>query len=213
MKKSRPKPPQSSASAPEGLPETPAPAVGRYSAPAGFFLAVGLLLYLGQAEGCYNHGLFSAGVFEPYADLRSIPRAGGEVDRVEAGREVYAAAGCVACHQPNGTGNPANGCPPLAKSDWVLEEDAGRLIRIVLHGSQGPMEVNGETWNGVMTPFGPNLTDEQIANVLSFIRGSPEWGNSASEVTPERVREVREKTASRTRSWTAPELLQIPVTE
>src|SRR5690606_26795027 len=125
----------------EQLPETPSPGVGRYSAPAGFFVAVGLLLYLGQAEGCYNHGLFSAGVYEPYADLRSIPRAGGEVDRVQAGRDVYAAAGCVACHQPNGSGNPANGCPPLAKSDWVLEEGPGRLIRIVLHGSQGPMEV------------------------------------------------------------------------
>jgi mono/diheme cytochrome c family protein len=191
------------------------PAVGRYSAPVGFFLALAFLLYLAQSEGCYHHGLFSAGVYEPYADLRMIPKYGGEVDRVEAGREVYVAAGCVACHQPNGFGNPANQCPPLAKSDWVLSEGPGRLIRIVLHGARGEMVVNGETWNSAtgMTPFGPVLSDEQIANVLSYVRRSPEWGNNAGEVTPEQVAEIRQASQSRSAPWTAAELLNIPPTE
>ncbi len=188
------------------------PSISSYSAPTGFFVALAGLLYLGQAEGCYHHGLFSAGVYEPYADLRSIPSLGGP-NPIDAGRDVYMAAGCVACHQPNGTGNPANGCPPLAKSDWVLAEGPSRLIRIVLHGAQGPITVNGQPWNGNMTPFGGSLSDEQIAHVLTFVRQSPEWGNAASEVTPEMVKAVREKESSRAAQWTAGELEKIPVTE
>ncbi|MBL9134685.1 MAG: cytochrome c [Verrucomicrobiales bacterium] len=189
------------------------PKVGSYTAPAAFFVVLAILAYLSQAELGYHHGLFSAGIYEPYTDFRSIPKVGGEVNRVDAGREVYAAAGCVACHQPNGSGNPANGCPPLAKSDWVLAEGPARLIRIVLHGAQGPITVNGKPWNGNMTPFGPVLNDDQIANVLTFIRQSPEWGNNAGEVTPEMVKAVREKTASRTTQWTPAELEKIPETE
>lgn len=212
MKKARnPGPARSTVASPPVA--TPVPRLGSYTAPASFFVLLACLAYLGQAELGYNHGLFSAGVYEPYTDFRSIPRVGGEINRVDAGRDVYAAAGCVACHQPNGSGNPANGCPPLAKSDWVLTEGPGRLIRIVLHGAAGPMTVNGKEWTGNMTPFGPILSDDQIANVLTFIRQSPEWGNSASEVTPEMVKAVREKTASRTKQWTAAELEKIPVTE
>lgn len=188
------------------------PAVGRYTAPTAFFILLAILAYLGQSELGYNHGLFAAGVYEPYTDFRSIPKIGGP-SPVDAGRDVYSAAGCVACHQPNGSGNPANGCPPLAKSDWVLEEGAGRLIRLVLQGGQGPITVNGQTWNGNMTPFGAILSDEQIANVLTFIRQSPEWGNNAGEVTPEMVKAVREKTATRTSQWTPAELLKISATE
>lgn len=190
--------------------EVAAPGFGEYALPAWFFVVLAILVYLGHAELAYHHGLFSTGVYEPYADLRSIPKAFGEVNRVDSGREVYAAAGCVACHQPGGTGNPANGCPPLAKSDWVLAEGPARLIRIVLHGASGPITVNGQPWNGNMTPFGPVLTDDQIANVLTFIRQSPEWGNNASEVTPEMVAKIREETASRTRQWSADELLKVP---
>jgi mono/diheme cytochrome c family protein len=64
-----------------------------------------------------------------------------------------------------------------------------------------------------MTPFGASMTDDQIASVLTYIRQSSDWGNNASEVTPEMVKTVREKTASRTTPWTADELLKIPVTE
>lgn len=189
------------------------PLVGSYTAPAAFFVALGVLAYLGHAELGYHHGLFSAGVYEPYDDLRGIPKLGGP-SRYDQGRDVYSAAGCVACHQPAGTGNPANGCPPLAKSDWVTADGPSRLIRLVLHGAQGPIVVSGKAWaGGVMTPFGPSLTDDQIANVLTYIRQNAEWGNQASEVTPEMVKTVRDKTATRTTPWTADELLKLPVSE
>lgn len=195
-------------------PVTAAPKVGSYTAPAGFFIALAILAYLGHAELGYNHGLFSAGVYEPYANLKSIPRAGGEVNPVDAGREVYAQM-CQACHQPNGSGNPANGCPPLVQSDWVLEEGAGRLIRLVLNGATGPITVNGKEWGSPagMLAFKDALSDEQIAYVLTYIRQSPDWKNNASAVTPEMVKAIREKTSSRPNPWTAPELLKIPTTE
>ena len=190
------------------------PRVGAYTAPAGFFIGLAVLAYLGSAELGYNHGLFSTAVYEPYADLKSIPTAGGEVNPVDAGREVYAQM-CQACHQPNGSGNPANGCPPLAQSDWVLEEGPGRLIRLVLNGATGPITVNGKEWGSPagMLAFKDALSDDQIAYVVTYIRQSPEWKNNASPVTAEMVKAVREKTASRTMPWTAPELLKAPTTD
>jgi mono/diheme cytochrome c family protein len=58
-----------------------------------------------------------------------------------------------------------------------------------------------------MVPWKDLLSDAQIAAVLSFIRS--EWGNKAPRVTPEQVKMIRDKTATRKQHWTAQELLQI----
>lgn len=194
-----------------GSTDIPTPKLGSYSAPVAFFIVLAILTYLGHAELGYNHGQFSAGVYEPYADLRSIPKVGGEVNPVDAGRDVYAQL-CSACHQPNGSGNPANGCPPVAGSDWVMEEGPARLIRIVLHGAKGPIKVNGKEWGSAvgMLAFKDALTDEQIAHVITYVRQSPEWKNNASAVTADMVKSIREKTSSRGAQWTADELLKFP---
>ncbi len=187
------------------------PRMGSYTAPVGFFIALAILAYLGHAELGYHNGQFSPGVYEPYADLRSIPKSGGEVNPVDEGRVVYAQL-CSACHQPNGSGNPANGCPPVAGSDWVLEEGPARLIRIVLNGAKGPIMVNGKEWGSPvgMLAFKDALSDEQIAHVITYIRQSPEWKNNAPTVTAEMVKSVREKTSSRGAQWTSDELMKIP---
>ena len=115
--------------------------------------------------------------------------------QMDAGKEVYmkAAAGggmCFTCHQPNGEGM-AGQFPPLAGSDWVLG-DKERLIKISMYGLMGEIEVNGIKYNNVMAPPGippGSLTDDQIANVLTYIRN--DWGNSASAVSAEEVAAVR----------------------
>jgi cytochrome c oxidase cbb3-type subunit 2 len=115
--------------------------------------------------------------------------------QMDAGKEVYmkAAAGggmCFTCHQPNGEGL-AGQFPPLAGSDWVLG-DKERLIKISMYGLMGEIEVNGVKYNNVMAPPGippGSLTDDQIANVLTYIRN--DWGNSASAVSAEDVATVR----------------------
>ena len=94
---------------------------------------------------------------------------------------------CSACHGMNGEGTAI--APPLAKSDWV-NGPADRLIDIQLHGLSGPITVSGKEYNfPAPMPAQAYQTDEQIAVVLTYIRNS--FGNSASAVKPEQVKERR----------------------
>ncbi len=124
--------------------------------------------------------------------------------RAQMGKKVFDTT-CIACHQANGLGVPGQ-YPPLVASEWVTGSEE-RLVRIVLHGLNGPITVEGKEYNNVMAPLGGALKDDQIANVLSYVRAS--WGNTASEVQPETVAKVRADTAGRTTFWTADELLKL----
>lgn len=110
------------------------------------------------------------------------------------GKSVFT-ANCMACHQANGQGVPG-AFPPLAGSEWVLEpQHEKHMIAIVLHGLNGPITVKGNTYNGAMTPFAGVLRDDQIANLLTYIRS--EWGNNAPAVTPEQVAAIRAELGTR----------------
>jgi glucose/arabinose dehydrogenase/mono/diheme cytochrome c family protein len=100
---------------------------------------------------------------------------------VAGGEKIYRTY-CGSCHQRNGEGASGR-FPPLAKSPWVTG-DKKTLINIVLKGMEGPIEVNGETYNATM-PQHSFLSDPQIANVLNFIRQNFE--NKASEIRAEEV--------------------------
>lgn len=107
---------------------------------------------------------------------------------MELGQQAYIT--CFGCHQANGEGM-ANLAPPLANSEWVTGP-AENLIRMMFRGIQGPIEVNGQQWNLLMTPNSPILqTDEKIAAVLTYVRNS--WGNEASVITPEEVAKWRKE--------------------
>ena len=104
---------------------------------------------------------------------------------------------CPYCFEPC----PGN-YPPLAGSSWVT----GRPdlpVTIVLNGLEGQITVEGGTYDDVM-PGWSHLTDEQIAAVLTYVRGS--WGNDASPVRPEMVAAVRERVADHSGSWTVADL-------
>jgi mono/diheme cytochrome c family protein len=137
---------------------------------------------------------------------REAPGKTGPVQltRAQLGKKIYL-TNCATCHTPAGTGVPGQ-YPPLAGSDWVAGNEE-RIIRIVLHGLQGPVTVSGQEFNNVMAPLGAVLKDEQVANVLSFVR--QEWGNTSPDVLPETVAKVRAETADHKGYWTAPELLKI----
>lgn len=164
-------------------------------------------MYVDRHGGGFNPMVFTPG--ELLADVEArVPRS--EADALFAkGRQVYNTY-CSACHQPNGRGVP-NQFPPLAGSDWVLTEGPNRIIRIVLHGLQGPITVNGVEYNNVMLPWRDQLSDEDIAAVVTFIRGNKDWGNDAGPATAAQVKVIREATARRDTAWTAQELLAIPV--
>ncbi len=120
------------------------------------------------------------------------------------GKSVYAT--CQACHQTNGNGMPGQ-FPPLGDSEWVVN-GTERLGAILFPGIQGPMSVKGSTYNGLMPAQGAMLSDKQIAQVMTYIRRS--FGNDASVVTEEMVKNARAKYGSRTAPWSEAELLEIP---
>ncbi len=104
---------------------------------------------------------------------------------MEAGKGVYQGI-CLACHLNEGQGI-ANVFPPLAKSDYLME-DLDRSIKILINGQQGEITVNGKKYNGAMPA--PGLDDKDIADVLNYIRNS--WGNKGDKtVTETQVAKVR----------------------
>ncbi|MBT7026740.1 MAG: cytochrome c, partial [Verrucomicrobia bacterium] len=103
------------------------------------------------------------------------------------------------------------GFPPLVNSEWVLNESPSRAIAIVSKGLQGPIEVAGQVYNKVAMPAqGVALSNEDIANVLSYIRRNTDWGDAHNLplVTSEQVKTVRETITDRSAPWTADELVQ-----
>ena len=68
--------------------------------------------------------------------------------------------------------------------------DKERSIRGVLFGQSGVMTVNGKKYDGIMIPLN-YLTDEQVANVLTYVRNS--WGNSGEAVTVQEVSRIRKE--------------------
>ena len=123
---------------------------------------------------------------------------------IAQGATVYNTV-CTACHLPQGQGQEGL-APPLAGSEWVTGPDS-RLIRMVLQGVGGKMEVAGKTYTLDMPPLGAALTDEQIAQALSYVRRS--FGHEQPVVETADVTKIRAATKDRGASWNAEELLQI----
>jgi mono/diheme cytochrome c family protein len=111
------------------------------------------------------------------------------------GAQIYAGK-CAGCHQATGAG-VSGVFPPLANSPWVTGSDT-RLVQILLHGIQGPIEVLGATYNGLM-PAWKSLSDEEIAAVASYVRSG--FGNSAAPVSVATVAAERARTSARTAPW------------
>jgi mono/diheme cytochrome c family protein len=130
---------------------------------------------------------------------------------IASGQDLYLSGGaCAVCHGINGEGL-AGINPPLAGSDWVNGPEE-RLIRIMLHGLQGPVRVSGKEYNGAAMPaFGQvakspfSWDDAKIARVLTYIR--QEWGNTGAPIAAETVTRIRQQSGDR-QPWTQEELLR-----
>nr|WP_294992277.1 cytochrome c [uncultured Sediminibacterium sp.] len=105
---------------------------------------------------------------------------------ITRGKEVYELY-CQNCHQPDGMGM-AEINPPLVKADY-MKKPAKDLINVILKGSMASLTVNGKKYLGSM-PAQEYLNDEQIADVLNFIKNN--WGNKIPGlVTPAMVKAQR----------------------
>ncbi|WP_051293387.1 PQQ-dependent sugar dehydrogenase [Olivibacter sitiensis] len=101
------------------------------------------------------------------------------------GEEVYKLY-CGTCHQNDGKGD-ASRFPPLNDSEWVTG-DKSKLINVIMNGLQGPIEVKGKPYEGIM-PQHSFLSDEDIAEVLTYIRQN--FGNESSPISEAEVAKYR----------------------
>ncbi len=136
-------------------------------------------------------------------DIKSIQATepGKEIPLAEKQKQLYD-MNCMACHQANGEGNVT--FPPLAKSEWVAG-DKDTLIKMQLLGLNGPIKVKGKVYNGIPMPSNARLNDEEIANVLTYVRSS--WGNNASEITAAEIAKLRKEIGNSTTPLDASKLI------
>ena len=113
---------------------------------------------------------------------------GGSVASAAAsdGKTLFAAK-CAACHQANGAGGGPY--PPLAGNADVTASDTSTLILTVLNGRSGPIQVNGKTFSGAMPAWKDQLSNDDIAAVVTYIRSA--WTNKAAVVTTDQVAAAR----------------------
>ena len=97
--------------------------------------------------------------------------------------------------------------PPLEGSAWLAGPE-NIVIRIVLQGLRGPIEVRGKTYNQEMPGFGPILTDADIASLLSYVRRR--YGGASTPTSEATVSQIRAANRSRKGYWTVDELIKEP---
>ena len=104
------------------------------------------------------------------------------------GKTVYLQR-CMVCHQADGGGVPKLNAP-LDASSAVNGSDVPKLIKYIVKGFADRVEIDGELYSNAM-PAAADLTDQQIADVLTFIRSN--WSNKAGPVTTLQVKQTRSK--------------------
>jgi mono/diheme cytochrome c family protein len=172
--------------------ENPEPSERSRPVPWGLLMLVALMTAFGVSYIAVSDLDLpsSLGDGRTLAELRgNAPAAAGAGIDAAA---IYATR-CVACHQASGAGLPGV-FPPLAGSEWVTGPERV-LVALVLHGVSGTLTVKGTSYNGVMPTFKEQLSDAEIAALLTHLR--TQWGNAAPAVTSEAVAKVRADTAGR----------------
>lgn len=157
--------------------------------------ALGMINVKGDEDKVVYSGKLSDAIYQPEGSAvqtmegdYKVAKAQNKEDKIKFGKRVYD-ANCKACHQANGAG-VTQAFPPLAKSDY-FNDDPVRGIKAIIHGLEGPIKVNGESFNSVMPAM--KLEDDEIANVLTYVLNS--WGNKGGEITAEQVQKVRQQKA------------------
>lgn len=211
--------------------EAPEPEEGTRAAPKIVFVWIAILIIWGVGYYAWQIGkpLLGGDSRTPVATAhqQSSPAEGSGSDRAETsasadkadskssvadnqaagatadGAAIYSAH-CSACHQASGQGVPG-AFPPLAESEWLLA-DAAISVAIVHDGLQGNIEVAGNAFQGVMPKFGGQLSNTELAAVLSFARS--QWGNTASAISADKVADHVERFGER-EAWSAAELTEV----
>lgn len=152
-------------------------------------------------------GTFDTQTHVEYADVGLTAAAAGDttakapVDPLAEGKRIFG-ANCAACHQSTGLGVPG-AFPPVVGSEWVTGSEQ-TVIRILLHGLGGAVKVKGAVYNGAMPAWKEALSDDDIANVITYLR---QWSpNAAPAVAASSVAALRKEHEARSGPWTEAEL-------
>jgi mono/diheme cytochrome c family protein len=94
---------------------------------------------------------------------------------------------CAACHRPDGRGYDGV-FPSLAGNPVVEADNPLSLVSIVLLGSK-TSRTSMTPAQFAMPPFAWRLTDQDAADIISFIRSS--WGNDAKPIEAPKVAALR----------------------
>lgn len=101
--------------------------------------------------------------------------------------EAVFTANCAACHQASGEGVPG-AFPPLKGNSAVNDADPTLHIHTVLFGAHG-LTIGGVSYASQMPPFGPQLSDQDVADVIDYERSA--WGNRGAPVSAAKVARIR----------------------
>jgi mono/diheme cytochrome c family protein len=136
-----------------------------------------IIMMLGAGVVCLNTGTTLAEA------MLSDPGPG----IVLRGQKIYEQT-CLTCHQADAGGVPGM-TPPLQKSPYV-QGPSVKLIGIVLNGLNDGVEIDGESYSNPMPPFSAVLKDQEIADVLTYLRSH--FGNKAGAITVSQVNKIRQ---------------------
>ena len=122
-----------------------------------------------------------------------------------SGRQLYLNT-CSGCHGTDGAGL-SRFAPPLVGSDWVTGDEK-RLVLILLHGMEGPVEINKKIYDQPeilpVMPAHSTMDDASLTAILTYVRN--EWGNNAGPLSKRLVGMTRVTSQGRVVPWTAKEL-------
>ena len=132
-----------------------------------------------------------------------------DLDNLERGKVAYDGEklyqmNCRSCHQKNGQGDGLR-FPSIAGSNWV-NGNKDTLIAVLLRGLEGPIKINNQPFSGMMPKFS-QLTDPQIADLLSYVRHN--FGNKSDSVTKTEVAIVRQRLRLKMRQLQQQKLLEL----
>lgn len=191
------------------------PRVGLEPLSLWLIVIYGLAIFFGGAYLGRYSGNFSGDGLDPLGGAPRVAKKGSgggeqaqaaELTPAERGQKIFS-ANCATCHQATGLG-VAGQYPPLDGSE-IVQGGARRPTMIVLKGLTGPITVKGQQFgSAVMQPWEKTLTDQKIADVLTYVRQA--WTNKASPITAEGVGALRKELAGRTESWKEADLHAVP---
>ena len=143
-----------------------------------------------KVSGAPQPAIYEKGPSGPFAGAQKASAAASKPvsakDTVADGKRVFNQV-CAACHQGNAMGLPG-AFPPLAMSDYLNAAPKG-AISIVLHGLSGKITVNHTGYESVMPALGQQLSDDEIANVLTYVLNN--FNNKGGAISADEVRKVR----------------------